>query len=627
MTRSLRLGTVVLVVASACEAAPEEYVGYGYDERCVDVADGIFCDEEASFKCVASEVVAEQECAGSEQPLCLAGYGCVTCQPLAFDCVGNDFHRCSKDGLALELQQRCEDLVCSSTGCGDPCAEAESSLSYLGCEYWPVFTRNSELDELFKPALVIGNPNLVDTVVTVTLGGEKIVTETIPRQSSKAIELEFDPRLKGHTEPLAPLDPSAPKTVLVEKAAYHVTTNSPVTVLQFNPLLFQTDKGDCAFDPDNPNTPQDESNDGSCNSYTNDASLLLPAHTLRSDYIVVTRGTAKIRSANEPSLNAYSGFVTIVGVKDEPVDVVVTVSAFTEPSTDGLVPALSPGEQFTIRLGAGDVFQLLSAEGPLTCPVEEAVCAEDGNGNAIKMSCDLGGDYDLSGTTIKATGPVEVIVGHDCAQVPYDRVACDHLEETLFPVETWGKEVVVTRPRPLSNEKSVLQVVSGADDNRVEFEPAVIEPIRLDLGEVHEMEVSEHVLVRGTKPLAVAQYLEGQGQTDRNGDPSMSFAIPVDQYRPRYDFLTPDTYRKTYVNIVSRRGASVTFDGRLVESFTPLGDTEFQVAVAAVLNDGAHVIESSTGSLLGVILYGYAPYTSYMLPAGLDLVPISPTPL
>jgi hypothetical protein len=37
------------------------------------------------------------------------------------------------------------------------------------------------------------------------------------------------------------------------------------------------------------------------------------------------------------------------------------------------------------------------------------------------------GAGDLTGSTIEADHPVAVYVGHDCTNVPFDRVACDHL--------------------------------------------------------------------------------------------------------------------------------------------------------------------------------------------------------
>jgi hypothetical protein len=116
----------------------------------------------------------------------------------------------------------------------------------------------------------------------------------------------------------------------------------------------------------------------------------------------------------------------------------------------------------------------------------------------------------------------------------------------------------------------------------------------------------------------------GQGAQGRVGDPSQSLAIPSEQYRTRYAFLSPATYDVNYVSIIAQVGDRVILDGRQVEGFDAIPGSSFQVASVQLRAAGAHEVHSEFGSGIGVQLYGYGDYTSYMLPGGLDLRILGP---
>ncbi len=546
--------------------------------------------------------------------MCDLELGCLRCKPLALECVDNTLVRCDADGEQLIEQERCGAAQCSAAGCRDLCQDAIDSRSYIGCEYWPVFTSNSQLDPVFKPAVAVANPNLIDVHVTVSLAGVQVTKKTIKRQSVETIELEFNPSLKGSYNPVGALANDTFHALHVPDAAYHLVSDAPVTVHQFNPLLFQYDEGDCegSFD----RTPGDQR----CNSFTNDASLLLPVHALAGDYIVATRGSHTRElfvgtDAMTPVWNGFPGFVTVVGVREESVQVTVRSRAHTLASADGSIPALSPGEELSVMLAQGQVLQLYSAV-PSACPGDIGMFQR---GDDILVTCDVGPDYDLTGTEIDADGPVQVLGGHDCSLIPFDVPACDHLEDAMFPLETWGQRVIATRPRALDGEQHIFRVISGDDANQISFDPPVREPLTLNRGEFVEVQSDQHVEVTGVKRILVAQFLVGQGASRRAGDPAMGLAVPTDQYRSRYVFLSPRTYVDKFVNIIVYRGTQAALDGQTIGGFEPVGDSNFEVATVRLSALDEHVVESTDGSSVGLILYGYADFTSYMLPAGLDL--------
>lgn len=619
----MRVGAIaglVLCLLTACSPKKAPLAGIEpAREECSGKPDGVLCTESGqALSCKDNAVLQVDDC-GEQGQVCLAPEGCVTCRGGERSCDGNTLTRCLEDGSGYEVIEECaEGLDCSPQGCRDLCAQARSERSYIGCEYFPVFTSNSELDALFKPAVVIANPNLVPAQVRIERAGLSIAEITVPGAGVETVMLDF----------VAPLrNPNG--SGLVRGGAYHLVSSVPVTVHQFNPLLFEIDKA-CKRTSQDPGAPS------KCNSLSNDASLLLPAHVLAraegegTAYLVVSRPTMMNQQERNAEVrsNVSSGFVAIVGAAEKPVSVRIKSSAFTlatgsgypsaqvsddQPGKAEAIAALMPGQTLTKSLGRGDVLQLLSGV-PKSCPDEMAPTRREG-----ETVCPLGSDYDLTGTEIEADGPIQVVGGHNCAYVPFDRLACDHLEESMFPIETWSTELVVPRPRSGDALPQVVRVVSALDDNQVRFEPEERAPVTLARGESLEFETTQHLIVRADKPITVAQFLIGQNGEPRVGDPSMTIAIPTQQYRSRYAFLSPKTYDLNYVSLIAHSDDRVILDGVEVVDFAPIGEGAFKVAAIKLLSAGAHEVHSRNGQQVGLQIYGYGDYTSYMLPGGLDL--------
>lgn len=84
----------------------------------------------------------------------------------------------------------------------------------------------------------------------------------------------------------------------------------------------------------------------------------------------------------------------------------VTITAKAAIAGGQGAPAFAANTPQTVMLNAGDVVELASTSG------------------------------DLTGSLVDSTGPVQVISGHYCVNVPDNVTACDHLEESMFPVDT-----------------------------------------------------------------------------------------------------------------------------------------------------------------------------------------------
>jgi len=489
------------------------------------------------------------------------------------------------------------------------CDEAVREKSYIGCEYWPTVTSNSLVYSGFEYAIALANPTKSNSDVTVERNGVVVATSTVASGDLQTLKLPWVPELKY-------AEGNDVTSVLLPGGGYKVSSSVPVTMYQFNPLEFQL----ASNPPDCPHL----ADFGACFSFTNDASILLPTTALRGEYYVMSYPAQHAYSFHDSAWVNSMGFVAITATANE-TKVKFTSTAHVRVGSG--VGSLSPGQTGTYTLQAGDVLMLMT-DGP---PNQETSQPDEPcvNDPLVGMIlCPTAPEYDLTGSHIEADKPVSVIGGHDCSFVPYDRAACDHLEESLFPVEALGKDLIVTAPKSVLGSTSdkpdsmYVRVLSAADNNYIEFSPAVGTPGTLNAGHWVEIgPVAKDFRIMATNKILVGQYMVGEnftGVSVGGGDPSLSIAIPTDQYRSSYTFLAPSTYTQSVVNVVAPTGATIELDGQAIPAaeFSTIGTSGMSVARHQIFG-GAHAISSD--KKFGIVVYGYGSYTSYMYPGGLNL--------
>lgn len=623
----LPLSISLLLVATACEVRTTTPTRDGGGDPLTDGQVPSGCSPTApGLRCFGTEAVdclpdgsegARLDCATSGT-MCVDGLGCRLCMPGRTQCNGNDVQTCKADGTGWEVSATCDPAAgqtCNASRgvCTSACEEAAKDNSYIGCEYLPVTTSNSQVDAEFIPAVVVANPQTVAVNVTVTGPAGFNQTRSVSPGATETIELPWVSALKGSL--------GAERSALVPGGAYRLVSTMPVTVYQFNPLEYRIAR-DCidSFGECDSSTVDDWFGfpvcDNQCFSYSNDASLLLPTHVMTGNYIVMSRPTLQLQRGGGTS--ASPGFFAVVGASETPVTVDIQFSANTLAG-DG-VSAQTPGSSATFTLNQGDVLQVLSGT-PSSCT--------PGTSESGITYCLVGEDYDLTGTEIRASGPVQVIGGHNCSFVPYDKYACDHMEEALFPLEAWGKESIASKNQPpmSRNEPHVVRILSGADGNTITFDPPSVGggSVTLNLGQFVEFESTENFRATGTGAFLMGQFIVGQSYhsstpLDAQGDPSMSLGIPSEQFRTDYTFLAPSSYPTNFVNVTAPTGATVTLDGSPVSGFIPVGGSGYSVAQVSI-GAGQHHITSDQG--FGIVVYGYGQFTSYMYPGGLDFEEIN----
>jgi hypothetical protein len=544
--------------------------------------------------CVEGRWIAQQTCA-SPTPVCDPDAGCTGCAPETRWCSNQEVWACDESGTTGAFVETCSGTEeCLVGQCFDACTLAEGTNSYLGCRFLSVSMANL-VEPVFWDdfAVVVGNPSTrQEAEVTISRDGDFVASAVIDPRSTEAIELPMVAELQAFTE-----------GTIVRGGAYEVRSTIPVAAYQYNPLHFSLEvDGDDVF------------------SFTNDASLLLPEHVLTGNYRAAAWPGLGV--GNFPGSSSFlPGTVAIAATTDGTL-VEITSSAETAGGEPG---ALQPGDTTVLALNRGDVLQIQSAQPPEDlgsnlCEDREGL--QDGNGsNDSCLDVTLG---DLSGTVISASQPIAAWGGHVCTFIPHSARACDHLEEMLFPLETWGTQTVIAAPmypgRDDASTASVIRVLSAVDGNTIRFTPPALPDTVLNAGESVEIQTPQDVLIEGDGPFLATQLLLGQQALFSNiGDPAMGTGSPLQQWRTEYDFLAPDTYEANWLGITAPAGTQVFLDGVEVDGWVPVEGTPYEVARVEV-DSGSHRVQSIGEVGFGIVSYGYARFTSYLHPGGMNFL-------
>jgi IgGFc binding protein len=536
----------------------------GGDLSC-DTANCVY-DRSACAMCGNGVVEAGEVCDdGNTIDDLTCGADCTSaCGPGGAVCNGGVSTYCEWDGSAVRVEP-CDPIMgmtCDQTTgrCVGVCASGQLGHSYIGCDYYPTLTSN---------ALV--NQSVFHYAVAVSNSTQATANVTITRGSSNISTLTVGPGgIQIVHLPWVSALSAVSTTSLVTDGAYRLRSDQPVTVYQYNPLEYILGQS----------------------SFTNDAAILLPVNTWTGNYRVV--------SYNYWSWSGFSypGLYAVTASQDN------TSVTLTPSATGGSVSAgagVSSGGTGTVILNAGDVLQVFGVPA----------------GGVPDNS-------DLTGTLVTANKPVQVIGGHLCTDIPYGVRACDHIEESVLPIETLGDEYLVTVPLiTASTAKAIIvRVIATQPNTTLTYSPpqAGAPTFIGSAGSYIQVgPLNANFLITASSDVLVAQYMQGQDAGGGIGDPAMAIAVPTRQYRSTYLFHAPTNYATNFVNITAPNGATVNLDGAPVGGFTAIGTTGFDFARVQLpnTNGGNHTVDSA--DLVGISVYGYGQYTSYWYPGGMNL--------
>lgn len=548
------------------------------------------CDCNDPPSCVDVNTLETCGCFKTERTPCLEGQACDAaagtctiqiCEPGTSTCTGQSTTQtCNTFGTDYEAPVACAgDKLCDPDlgTCQPACAVVAKRQSSLGCEFWAVDMANVPPRDAFVYAVAVSNPS-----------------------STEAVNVEiFDGNKNGSEQKLLSgvIAPRQVRTFLLSGTSNNQTGFYP---------------GDAGFQSsgiapgrafrvtsDLPIVATQFNPLGGALAFTTDASLLLPTHAL---------GTRYFHLAWDQGIGSGSSLVVVATAEDTKVTLKSTVNIVG--GQNGLPPLLE-GVATEVTLGRYDYLQLQTNIG------------------------------DLSGSEIVADKPIAVFGGHSCGQVPNKTIDfCDHLEEQIFPVDTWGNEYVALRSPKRTNEDMYWRVLARETGATVTFTPKpeglgaatqMIPP-----GGFIQFNASGDFRITSNSPILVSGYMYGSeatGDPNTPGDPSMVLMVPVEQWLGDYVFLVDSSYTDDNVRLVRKAmndNVELGCLGPVPDAhWEPIAGTQYVTAVVNI-NPGEGNCEPGTNTAsaestsFGIIVVGEAQGASYAYPGGMALKEIAP---
>ena len=585
--------------------------------RCADDGTGWIKD-----KCVDDEENVTQ---------CILPGICTECAKGASRCNPNDssvVQGCSDSG-SWETLKTCDagaGKMCYANSCVEACEAYYKANAYIGCDFWAV-----DLDNAFVPGGSRGYFDAAGSQYAVVVSNASDQLATDIKIENNAGTVEYDSA--GNFLDTSPLKPGELRIynlpasqgvngTSIAKSAFRISSTAPISAYQFNPLE-------------------------NVNVFSNDASLLLPAKLFGKYYIVMSR---------EQSFGVLRGFVTVVATMSGITTVGVTFSKDTTKtlaSNDGSIKVHKAGESAQFELEQWDTLNLETDDvgSDLTGTVVLAnkpvgVWAGSEAANAPNTNhCDISNctskdlDKGIKCGTCEADSAVTCFKNEQCSS--FITCCADHLEMQMFPVKTWGSHYVAVKLWPRGKEADYWRILAAEDGTKIATKPnpkgadgkAIYPPV-LDKGEWFEIETTDNfeIIARDPAgqpaPIMVGHFMASQNAPDPNtlgpqpgdagtGDPAFLLAIPVEQWRKSYVFLTPTKYAFNYITVAAPLDAEVQLDGKtLAPDYWTKVSTGYKWTRLFV-GEGVHRVIASKA--VSVEVYGWDQYVSYGYPAGLDL--------
>ena len=317
-----------------------------------------------------------------------------------------------------------------------------------------------------------------------------------------------------------------------------------------------------------------------------DASYVLPSQSLADDYIIQTFDQSNASGVSYVTQNQTSAFLIIATENNTVVDITPSVATLN---------GHPEGHEFTISLNKGQVYQVRSNR-------------EDNN-------------RDLSGTRVTARNCKRIAVfnGNTLTAIPNTGGSYDHVFEQAMPVQSWGKQFVVTKS--LERTFDIVKIISASDNNEIYKNGDSLTTI--NTGESYSFNLTgDNVSCFIEASGRAAVYLYHRSRDGNSiGDPSVVWIAPVEQ---RIDEITFSTFNNEYIDIDTHHVniivntedvGDVFLDNQRIPAseFSPVaGNNEFSFARKDIQH-GVHHLKCDNGFNAHVYGFGYNKGYAYLV--------------
>lgn len=545
------------------------------------------CDPEAAPTCVDADNIDACTCFAIETTPCPPGTACadlggdvachaIICNENEAGCADSETATlCNATGTASTASPCPTTEMCdlASGGCMDACTVVAKLESSLGCDFWALDMPNLPPRNQLLYAVALSNPS-----------------------TKAAAHIRVYDRNKDDQEQIVATGTIDPRDVQIYKLSGTQDNEQGFYPTDAGILPSGIVRGRAFhITSDIPIVATQFNPLGGAKAYSTDASLLLPTHTLGTSYLHMAWHLG----------DGAGSTLDVVATED---DTIVTItSPVSIPAGLGGLPALT-------------------ANVPRVMPTLR-------KHDYIQLSLS---DKDLTSARITANAEIAVFGGHSCARIPTDTInGCDHLEEQIFPITTWGEHFLASRAPPRGSEQMTWRVLAAEDGTTVTYDPPVSigDGSNLDAGKFVEFTAAGDFEITSNTdhPILVAGYLHSCDDADTPeclGDPSMVLLVPAEQWTRDYVFLVDTSYTNNSVKLVRPAGEPV-FIGCLGEVRDWTAITPKYESAVVTFNDDGNGCKPGTNTAsselpFGIMVVGEADITSYAYPGGLQLKPINP---
>jgi RHS repeat-associated protein len=331
--------------------------------------------------------------------------------------------------------------------------------------------------------------------------------------------------------------------------------------------------------------------------FSTDGFVVLPTKALGTHYMGLS-------SDNNYFMAGKSEMGIVASQDNTSVSVSVNISTTVDGNGEQLL--LNPGETMEFVLNQGQIINMVS-------------------GSLTETRANIA---DFTGVEVSTDKPVAVFSGHDCANIPVEETACDHIVEQIPPVKNWGL-TYVSMPLAARQGGDTYRVVASEDNTILTINHGEQYTV-LNKGEFFENRIEGPVLFEASHPILVAQFSNSastdSAQTGVNYDPAMMLIPAKEQYVKHYTVTAPATgYSINYVNIIAPFAAlsSLKLDGLNLSptNFVQIQNTDFYGYQLPVVSGVSHTFTADIP--FGLAIYGFDDYDSYAYMGGMLLPSIS----